>query len=73
MKRIIQNADVLYQGKLQKVQVLFDEKKILQIAEHITGQYEVIDGTGLTLLPGLVDVHDRFGDCRPCLYRTIDG
>ena len=60
MKRIIQNADVLYQGNLQKVQVLFDEKIILQIAEHITGQFEVIDGTGLTLLPGLVDVHVHF-------------
>lgn len=57
MKRIIRNAEVLYHNRLQKVQVLFDEKAILQIAEEIAGSYEEIDGTGLTVLPGLVDVH----------------
>lgn len=57
MKRIIRNAEVLYQNRLQRVQVLFDEKAILQIAEEIAGSYEEIDGTGLTVLPGLVDVH----------------
>lgn len=60
MKRIIQNADVLYQNTLQKIQVLFDEEQILKIAPVIEGDYEVIDGTGYTLIPGLIDVHVHF-------------
>lgn len=60
MKRIITNANVLYQGKLQKVDVLFDEKEILEIGTDIQSDAEKIDATGLTLLPGLVDVHVHF-------------
>ena len=60
MKRLIQNAEVLYQGKLQKVDVLFDENEILEIGTDIKVDAEVIDATGLTLLPGLVDVHVHF-------------
>ncbi len=60
MKRLIKNSEVLYKGKLQKVDVLFDENKILKIQENINEECEVIDGTGLTLLPGLVDVHVHF-------------
>ena len=60
MKRIIINANVLYQGKLQKVDVLFDEKEILEIGTDIQSDAEKIDATGLTLLPGLVDVHVHF-------------
>lgn len=60
MKRIITNANVLYQGKLQKVDVLFDENEILEIGTDIQSDAEKIDATGLTLLPGLVDVHVHF-------------
>ncbi len=60
MKTIIRNADVLYQGTLQKVDVLFDENSILEIGTNIVSDAEEIDATGLTLLPGLVDVHVHF-------------
>ena len=60
MKRLIRNADVLYEGTVQKLEVLFDEEQILKVAAHIEGDYDEIDGTGLTLLPGLVDVHVHF-------------
>lgn len=60
MKTLIRNAEVLYQGRLQKKEVLFDEKEILEIADHIESDAEVIDAEGLTLLPGLVDVHVHF-------------
>ncbi len=60
MKRQILNADVLYKDTLQKVNVLFDENQILEIGQNIYEDVEVIDGTGLTLLPGLVDVHVHF-------------
>ncbi len=60
MKRLIKNADVLYQGTLKKLDVLFDEKRILEIGANLDYECEVIDGSGLTLLPGLVDVHVHF-------------
>ena len=60
MKRVIKNADVFYQGSLQKLQILFDEEEILKVAPCVEGDYEEIDGTGLTVLPGLVDVHVHF-------------
>ena len=60
MKKIIRNADVLYQGTLQKLDVLFDENQIIEVGVNIQEECEVIDATGLTLLPGLVDVHVHF-------------
>ena len=60
MKKIIRNADVLYQGTLQKLDVLFDENQIIEVGVNIQEECEVIDAAGLTLLPGLVDVHVHF-------------
>jgi dihydroorotase len=60
MKKQIINADVLYKGRLQKVNVLFDENEILEVGNEIYDEVEVIDACGLTLLPGLVDVHVHF-------------
>ncbi|MBR4122038.1 MAG: amidohydrolase family protein, partial [Erysipelotrichaceae bacterium] len=57
MKRVIRNADVLFAGRLQKKEVLFDETSILEVSDKVTADAEEIDGTGLTLLPGLIDVH----------------
>ncbi len=71
MRRIIKNADVLYQGKLQKVDVLFDENGILEIGNDIDDSAEVIDASGLTLLPGLVDVHVHFREPGNAQKETI--
>lgn len=60
MKRKIINANVLYEGKLQKVDVLFDEEQILDVGTDIAEADETIDAAGLTVLPGLVDVHVHF-------------
>lgn len=60
MKTLIQNADVLYQGRIQKKEVLFDEHEILKIDDVIDADAEKIDASGLTVLPGLVDVHVHF-------------
>ncbi|MCR4951681.1 MAG: dihydroorotase [Solobacterium sp.] len=55
--RLIRNGTVLYKGSLQKKDILFDENAILQIADQIDADCEVIDASGLYVLPGLVDVH----------------
>ena len=57
MKKVIRNAEVLIDGRLEKKEVLFDETAILEVAEKIAAEAQEIDGTSLTLLPGLIDVH----------------
>ncbi|MBQ1383355.1 MAG: dihydroorotase, partial [Solobacterium sp.] len=60
MKRVIRNGSVLYHGELVSCDVLFDEEQILAVEEHIDTDAEEIDAAGLTVLPGLVDVHVHF-------------
>lgn len=62
--KLIKNASVFCQGKLQDVQVLFNEEEILAVGSDLQEecsklekQPEIIDGGGFALLPGLVDVH----------------
>ncbi len=57
MKQLIRGAEVLYRNELVKKEVLFDESGILAIEDHIEEDCEVIEADGLTLLPGLIDVH----------------
>ena len=54
---VIKNGNVLVEDTLKKVDILIDEGKIVKIAENIEGDHETIDASGLTVLPGLVDVH----------------
>lgn len=56
LKKII-NGQVLYNGVLENLEVLFDEKEILCIAETIDEECETIDAKGCAVLPGLIDVH----------------
>ena len=56
MRKII-NGSVLVDGQLVKKDILFDENEIVEISDHIEGDYDTVDATGLTVLPGLVDVH----------------
>lgn len=58
MMKCIKNAQVLIDQELASVDVLFD-KKIEKIGRElpVDESVEIIDGTNLVLLPGLVDVH----------------
>ena len=62
MKTLIKNANVVFPGEVQQTSVLFKDAKIVDIdvASHI-GADEVVDATGLHLLPGVIDdqVHFR--------------
>ena len=60
--KLIRNAKALILGQLKEVDVLFDEKirRIVPRGTQISGidePVEIIDASGKTLLPGLVDVH----------------
>lgn len=57
-KRLIRNASVISGGRRMQADVLFDEK-ILAVGRNLPADKDtlVTDAQGLTLIPGLVDVH----------------
>lgn len=61
---LIQNADVLLPEGLSRVEVLLTGGKIAEISEGIDhgnlGSLRVIDGTGLVLIPGVIDPQVHF-------------
>lgn len=55
--RLIKNGNVLTSQGIVKKDILFDEQEIIKIEENIQADAEIIDASGLTVIPGLVDVH----------------
>ena len=60
---LIQNAQLVNEGKVSQKDLLICDQKIAKISDHIepTGTEELIDASGLHLLPGWIDdqVHFR--------------
>lgn len=54
--RVIKNATLCLPEGLVQADVAYDDNEILEIGQDLHGDLE-IDATGLTVLPGLVDVH----------------
>lgn len=54
--KVIKNGKVLLPSGLKSIDIQLDDGKIIQIGENLSGD-EIIDAHGLTVLPGLVDVH----------------
>ena len=52
---IFRNADVVLSGGVRKLDLRVENGKIAELAEHLEG--EGIDCTGLTIFPGLIDMH----------------
>ena len=55
MTMIIKNAEVVSEGGVKKADIRIENGKIAEIAPHIEG--EGVDCTGLTVFPGLIDMH----------------
>ena len=52
---IFKNADVVLSGGVRKLDLRVENGKIAELAEHLEG--EGIDCAGLTIFPGLIDMH----------------
>ena len=52
---IIKNADVVLKEGVKRLDIRMENGVIAELAQHIAG--EGIDCTGLTVLPGLIDMH----------------
>jgi dihydroorotase len=60
---LIKNGLIFREGEQSLVDVLIDGGKIVKIAKDIdTKQAEVIDASGLYILPGIIDLHLSFKD-----------
>lgn len=54
---ILLKNGLVMQDELKKLDILIDDKKIIEIAPNILGDYEMIDCSGRIIFPGLIDVH----------------
>lgn len=58
MTILIKNGDVVIDDKIQKLDILVENNKIVKVAKNITASAsKTIDATGKTVMPGFVDMH----------------
>ena len=60
MKKIIKNGKAYIDGKWQLVNILIDCERISYIGNEDKEADEVIDATGLKIIPGIIDPHVHF-------------
>jgi N-acetylglucosamine-6-phosphate deacetylase len=54
---LIKNCRIIYLDRIEKGDVLIRDGKIAQVGEAIEWEDEVLDGQGLYLSPGFIDIH----------------
>ena len=61
MKYLLKNGTVVTGEKSEKMDVLIEDEKILQVGENLTAENaEEIDVSGKLLFPGFIDGHTHF-------------
>lgn len=60
--KLITGGMVYYNGKVENLDILIDKEKIVGIGKFPTENKEIIDATGLLILPGGIDTHVHFND-----------
>lgn len=60
--KIITGGMVYYNGKLENLDILIEKESIIGIGRFSTEGKEIIDATGLIVLPGGIDMHVHFND-----------
>lgn len=54
---IIKNCRVIFEDRIEKTEVWIKDKKIYKIGENLNGDDIILDGEGLYLSPGFIDIH----------------
>ena len=60
MTKLIKNGKVYIEGQWQEVNILIDGEHFAYVGKEEEAADEVIDATGLKIIPGLIDPHVHF-------------
>ncbi|MBS3937076.1 MAG: dihydropyrimidinase [Peptococcaceae bacterium] len=74
MDLLIRGGTVVGEEKQRRADILVREGKIVEISETIVppGGHDVVDATGMLVLPGVIDVHTHYGMVGARGVRTAD-
>lgn len=75
MATLIKGGDVYTTSGVQRKDLLLDNGKVMKIADNISVSdgVKIIDATGLTIIPGLTDLHVHFREPGFEYKETIEG
>ncbi|MDE7462267.1 MAG: dihydroorotase [Muribaculaceae bacterium] len=75
MAKLIKGGEVFTATGIEKKDILLEEGKVKRIADSISPEsgWEVIDAEGLTIIPGLTDLHVHFREPGFEYKETIEG
>lgn len=66
---IIKNCQVVFEDRVEETEVWIKDKKIYKIGKNLSGDDSILDGEGLYLSPGFIDIHIHGAGG----YDTMDG
>lgn len=57
MKTLIKNGRVVFKDNIKKCDILIEDEKIIALGGEISGADKIIDASGKTVIPGIIDMH----------------